>query len=62
MSACHKNKLALIKKAPKFPYYGCCYAGVEEYVFPILNNGIPIVFIHVYGYRNHQTIYFGFAP
>lgn len=49
---CHKNKLALIKKAPTAPYYGCCYAGVEEYVVPILHDNIPIVFVHVYGYRN----------
>lgn len=53
LNACHANKLALIRRAPTEPYYGCCYAGVEEYVVPLLHNGIPIALVHVSGYRRN---------
>ena len=48
---CSKNKQALIKQGIKEPYYGCCYAGVEEYLFPLLYEDELILCIHISGYR-----------
>jgi len=34
-------------------FYGCCWAGIEEYVFPIKYNGKTLVSVHVSGYRDN---------
>ena len=46
-----KRKLAACKI--KKPTYSCCYAGVEEYIYPVYINGKRIICIHVSGYRNN---------
>lgn len=33
------------------PFYGFCYAGVEEYVYPIHYEGKQIICVHISGYR-----------
>ena len=51
MCVCEKRKLSACKI--KKPTYSCCYAGVEEYIYPIYINDKRIICIHVSGYRNN---------
>jgi len=48
---CLQNKRKLEKKEIKAPYYSCCYAGVEEFVVPIISDDTLICCISVSGYR-----------
>ena len=48
---CPKNKRKLAEKDVKEPYYSCCYAGVEEFVVPIIDDGALICCVNVSGYR-----------
>ena len=48
---CPQHKKRLLRKMPEQPYYGCCFAGVEEYVVPIRYNKRTIVCVNVSGYR-----------
>jgi len=48
---CVLNKRKLEKKDIRKPYYGCCFAGVEEFLFPLLCEDEIILCIHVSGYR-----------
>lgn len=48
---CVHNKSVLRKIKLKKPCYGCCYAGVEEYLFPLYHEGAFVCYIHVSGYR-----------
>ena len=50
---CYANKRALFKIDLKKPFYGCCYAGVEEFVFPVLYREALIARIHVSGYKGN---------
>ena len=34
------------------PFYSCCYAGIEEYIFPVIFEGEDIMRIHISGYRD----------
>ena len=45
-----KTKLNLFECSE--PYYSCCYAGVEEYIFPVNFEGETIMRIHISGYRD----------
>lgn len=36
------------------PFFGMCYAGVEEFVVPIIYNNKPLGFISVNGYRSDE--------
>ncbi len=47
---CIRNKEILIG-AKKEILYNCCWAGVEEYVFPIICYGQLICRVHISGYR-----------
>lgn len=49
---CVKNKNFLKKSVHKTPYYSCCYAGVEEFVVPVLSQNDIIAYINISGYRN----------
>ena len=51
MGRCVANKRKLEKKNITKSYYGCCYAGVEEFLFPVLYEDKAILCIHVSGYR-----------
>lgn len=49
---CVRNKNNLKKSAHKTPYYSCCYAGVEEFVVPVLSQNNIIAYINISGYCN----------
>lgn len=50
-----KKKLSACKI--NHPVYSCCYAGVEEYVYPLFNkDGKRIICIHISGYRNNLKL------
>ena len=51
LGRCVSNKKSLIKKDIKKPYYACCYAGVEEFLFPVRYEEQLIVCIHISGFR-----------
>ena len=53
MKRCVNNKRMLTEKAPENPYYSCCYAGVEEYVYPITDGGKIIMCVNISGYRGN---------
>ncbi len=55
-SRCIENKDRLNRSNPKSTYYYCCWAGVEEFVFPVLQNGEPICCINLSGYRGKLEI------
>ena len=48
---CLLNKEMLGKAKITEPYYSCCYAGVEEYVIPVMYDGKAILLINLSGYR-----------
>ena len=48
---CIKNKRMLERKAVECTYYSHCYAGVEEYVYPIKCDGKVIMCVNISGYR-----------
>lgn len=45
------NKKRLKNSSLTKPYYGCCYAGVEEFIIPLHYNGLLVCSIHISGYR-----------
>lgn len=51
MCICNKAKLSKCKI--KKSVYSCCYAGVEEYIFPVYSESDRIICIHISGYRNN---------
>ena len=48
---CLKNKHQLISNKASEPYYACCYAGIEEFVIPIVCDNITVMCVNVSGYR-----------
>lgn len=48
---CPENKRKLEKKEPNEPYYSCCYAGVEEFVVPIIDDNSILCCVNVSGYK-----------
>ena len=48
---CPRNKERLKAKLPDFPYAASCWAGVEEWVFPVTSEGRTVMCIHLTGYR-----------
>lgn len=48
---CIRNKQKLNNFAPKKTYYSCCWAGVEEYVIPIVRQDILVCCINLSGFR-----------
>lgn len=50
---CQQNKSKLSKCKIRHCVYSCCYAGVEEYVFPIYNENKRIICVHISGYRDN---------
>ncbi len=49
---CSENKEGLTKKRITKPYYSCCYAGVEEFVVPIIKDNNLVCCVSVSGYRS----------
>lgn len=50
---CIYNKRMLEKKILKGTYYSHCYAGVEEYVYPIIYENKTIMCVNISGYRGN---------
>ncbi len=48
---CISKQFRVLAKSEEGAYYGMCWAGVEEFVFPVRHNGHAIAFISVSGYR-----------
>lgn len=48
---CPRNKERLKAKLPDSPYAASCWAGVEEWVFPVTSEGRTVMCIHLTGYR-----------
>ena len=48
---CVLNKKRLNDSKITEPYYSCCYAGVEEFVIPVLYEGESILRINISGFR-----------
>ena len=53
---CIANKDRLNKSNPQEAYYYCCWAGVEEFVFPVFCDGAPVCCINLSGYRGRLDI------
>lgn len=54
MRNCLRQQMLVKKKAlsDKKPFFGSCYAGVYEYIFPIIENNVYYGFISVTGYQS----------
>ena len=54
MRSCLRQQMLVKKKALNYkkPFFGSCYAGVYEYIFPIIENNVYYGFISVTGYRS----------
>lgn len=48
---CVHNKAILRAMRLREPFYGCCYAGVEEFLVPQYDGDTFLCYIHVSGYR-----------
>ena len=48
---CPRNKERLKAKLPSAPYSASCWAGVEEWIFPVITEGRTVMCIHLTGYR-----------
>ena len=53
---CIANKDRLNRSHPQKAYYYCCWAGVEEFVFPVFCDGAPVCCINLSGYRGQLEI------
>lgn len=53
---CPQNKRKLEKRKPSEPYYSCCYAGVEEFVVPIIDDNNILCCVNVSGYRGQMKV------
>ncbi|MBO5286832.1 MAG: helix-turn-helix transcriptional regulator [Clostridia bacterium] len=49
---CFLNKELLNNSRVTEPYYSCCYAGVEEFVIPVIYEGESVLRINVSGFRD----------
>ena len=50
---CVNKQFAVLEHGDGTPFYGVCWAGVEEFVFPVTHAGAKLAFISVSGYRGH---------
>ncbi len=48
---CIRNKEKLNRTKTTEPYYSCCYAGIEEFVVPVIFEEEPLLRINISGYR-----------
>ena len=55
MHKCILNKRKLNSTKIAEPYYSCCYAGVEEFVVPVMYEGESILRINISGFRGTLT-------
>ncbi len=52
---CVSRQNNVIAKAKDGPFFGCCYAGVAEYIYPIKSDDKVTGFISVSGYINNES-------
>ncbi len=52
---CIKCQKKIYKKAEDGSFFGCCYAGVGEFVYPIKSNNEIKCFVSVSGYKSELT-------
>ena len=52
---CIKNQQKVMRMSEKGSFFGCCYAGVGEFVYPVEVDGAVSGFISVSGYKNRMT-------
>lgn len=52
---CVQNKAKLKNCKIRHCAYSCCYAGVEEYIYPIYHKNERIIIIHISGYRDNLS-------
>lgn len=55
MGMCVMNKRKLECRSISKPYYGCCFAGVEEFLYPVFYDGDLLMSINVSGYRGNTS-------
>lgn len=48
---CILNKQRLNNAKISEPYYSCCFAGVEEYIIPVIYEGVCLLRVNISGYR-----------
>ena len=53
---CVSARKAVLHRNPLEPFFGKCYAGVEEYVFPVVLNGKTVNIVSISGYRTQGAI------
>lgn len=53
LGRCVQNKRKLNNAQIKEPIFSCCYAGVEEYVIPIIYEEKTIMCVNISGYRGN---------
>ncbi len=53
---CVKRQQNVIKKAKDGSFFGCCYAGVAEYIYPIRSEDKINGFVSVSGYINNESL------
>lgn len=51
---CVKNKSRLVEKLPQIPYKASCWAGVNEYIFPVIVNDKTAMCIHLTGFKGDK--------
>lgn len=51
---CVKNQHKVFEKCKNEAFCGTCYAGVREFIYPIMKNGETVGFISVSGYKNEN--------
>lgn len=56
LGMCVCNKARLAKCKINKPTFSCCYAGVEEYIFPVYCSNVRIICIHISGYRDNLRL------
>jgi AraC-like DNA-binding protein len=52
---CILSQKKVIKKCEEGTFFGTCYAGVDEFVFPIKNGGV-VGFVSVGGYMHNEAV------
>lgn len=53
---CIKRQSKVIDKAKSGSYFGCCYAGVGEFIYPIKHEDEVVGFVSVSGYRDESSL------
>ncbi len=55
-SECVCRQKKVIEKSKDGSFFGCCYAGVGEFIYPITREGSPAGFISVSGFLSDESL------